>query len=208
MPMEDRYNVECCDFIHIHKGSGGKGAPGAAGEDTLYDLTELFRIFADSTRVRILYVLLESEMCVCDIADLLGLTQSAISHQLRALKTPVWSPPAGRKTVFYALADDHVKTIIDQGLEHVSSDPCQHEFYGKQEEPIMKKAFQTHRPGLCQLRRQNGDGHQKIDGVSDASVSFLTQKMTIDADEARFDDIMRQVVAVCKKVEPDCVIHL
>ena len=49
---------------------------------------------------------------------------------------------------------------------------------------------------------------KKIDGVSDASVSFLTQKMTIDADEARFDDIMRQVVAVCKKVEPDCVIHL
>ena len=91
------------------------------GEDTLYDLTELFRIFGDSTRVRILYVLFEAEMCVCDIAQLLGMTQSAISHQLRALKNVrlVKSRREG-KTVFYSLADDHVKTIIDQGLEHVS----------------------------------------------------------------------------------------
>ena len=90
------------------------------GEDTLYDLTELFRIFGDSTRVRILYVLFEAEMCVCDIAQLLGMTQSAISHQLRALKNVrlVKSRREG-KTVFYSLADDHVKTIIDQGLEHV-----------------------------------------------------------------------------------------
>ena len=91
------------------------------GEDTLYDLTELFRIFGDSTRIRILYVLFESEMCVCDIAALLGMTQSAISHQLRALKNArLVSSRREGKTVFYALADDHVKTIIDQGLEHVS----------------------------------------------------------------------------------------
>ena len=91
------------------------------GEDTLYDLTELFRIFGDSTRVRILYVLFEAEMCVCDIAALLGMTQSAISHQLRALKSArlVKSRREG-KTVFYSLADDHVKAIINQGLEHVS----------------------------------------------------------------------------------------
>ena len=90
------------------------------GEDTLYDLSELFRIFGDSTRIRILYVLFESEMCVCDIAALLGMTQSAISHQLRALKNArlVKARREG-KTVFYALADDHVKTIINQGLEHV-----------------------------------------------------------------------------------------
>lgn len=65
-------------------------------EDILYDLTELFRLFGDSTRLRILYVLFESELCVCDIAVLLGLTQSAISHQLRALKSAVWSNPAGK----------------------------------------------------------------------------------------------------------------
>ena len=119
--MEDRYNVECCDFIHAHEEIVEKVRDKIPGEDTLYDLTELFRIFADSTRIRILYVLLESEMCVCDIAALLGMTQSAISHQLRALKNArlVKSRREG-KTVFYALADDHVKTIIDQGLEHVS----------------------------------------------------------------------------------------
>nr|WP_326126813.1 metalloregulator ArsR/SmtB family transcription factor [uncultured Oscillibacter sp.] len=119
--MEDRYNVECCDFIHAHEEIVEKVRERLPGEDTLYDLTELFRIFGDSTRIRILYVLFEAEMCVCDIAALLGMTQSAISHQLRALKNArlVKSRREG-KTVFYALADDHVKTIIDQGLEHVS----------------------------------------------------------------------------------------
>ena len=119
--MEDRYNVECCDFIHAHKGIVEQVRKTLPGEDTLYDLTELFRIFADSTRVRILYVLFESEMCVCDIAALLGMTQSAISHQLRALKNArlVKSRRDG-KTVFYSLADEHVKTILDQGIEHVT----------------------------------------------------------------------------------------
>ena len=119
--MEDRYNVECCDFIHAHEDIVEKVRQVMPGEDTLYDLTELFRIFADSTRVRILYVLFESEMCVCDIAALLGMTQSAISHQLRALKNArlVKSRRDG-KTVFYSLADEHVKTILDQGIEHVT----------------------------------------------------------------------------------------
>ncbi len=119
--MEDRYNVECCDFIHAHEEIVEKVRGQLPGEDTLYDLTELFRIFGDSTRIRILYVLFEAEMCVCDIAALLGMTQSAISHQLRALKNArlVKSRREG-KTVFYSLADNHVKTIIDQGLEHVS----------------------------------------------------------------------------------------
>ena len=119
--MEDRYNVECCDLICTHEEVVKRVREGMPDEDTLYDLTELFRIFADSTRVRILYVLFESEMCVCDIAALLGMTQSAISHQLRALKNArlVKSRRDG-KTVFYALADEHVKTILDQGIEHVT----------------------------------------------------------------------------------------
>ena len=118
--MGDHYTVECCDFIHAHEDVVARVRQEMPGEDTLYDLTELFRIFGDSTRVRILYVLFEAEMCVCDIAQLLGMTQSAISHQLRALKN-VRLVKARRegKTVFYALADDHVKTIINQGLEHV-----------------------------------------------------------------------------------------
>ncbi|WP_295586345.1 helix-turn-helix transcriptional regulator [uncultured Oscillibacter sp.] len=119
--MEDRYNVECCDFIHAHEEIVEKVRSKMPGEDTLYDLTELFRIFGDSTRVRILYVLLESEMCVCDLAALLGMTQSAISHQLRALKNArLVKARRDGKTVFYALADQHVKAILDQGLEHVS----------------------------------------------------------------------------------------
>ena len=118
--MEDRYNVECCEFMHAHDEIVEREQKEMPGEDTLYDLTELFRIFGDSTRIRILYVLFEAEMCVCDIAALLGMTQSAISHQLKALKNArlVKSRRDG-KTVFYSLADDHVKTIIDQGLEHI-----------------------------------------------------------------------------------------
>lgn len=118
--MGDRYDVECCDFLHAHEDLVKTVRENFPGEDTLYDLTELFRIFGDSTRIRILYVLFESEMCVCDIAALLGLTQSAISHQLRALKgARLVKARREGKTVFYSLADDHVKTMIDQGLEHV-----------------------------------------------------------------------------------------
>ena len=86
-----------------------------------FDLAELFKIFGDSTRIRILYVLFEAEVCVCDIAELLGMTQSAISHQLRLLKQAklVRSRREG-KTVYYALADDHVRTILGQGMDHVN----------------------------------------------------------------------------------------
>ena len=118
--MEDRYNVECCDFIHAHEDIVEKVRRELPGEDTLYDLTELFRIFGDSTRVRILYVLFEAEMCVCDIAALLGMTQSAISHQLRALKqAKLVKYRREGKTIFYSLADDHVVTILAQGMEHI-----------------------------------------------------------------------------------------
>ena len=118
--MEDRYNVECCELIHAHREIVESVQKELPGEDTLYDLTELFRIFGDSTRIRILYALFEAELCVCDIAALLGMTQSAISHQLKALKNArLVKPRREGKTVFYSLADDHVKTIIDQGLEHI-----------------------------------------------------------------------------------------
>jgi len=88
--------------------------------EELYDLAELFKVFGDSTRIRILYALFEQEMCVCDIAQVLNMTQSAISHQLRILKQNrlVKSRREG-KTVFYSLADDHVTTIINQGIDHI-----------------------------------------------------------------------------------------
>ena len=84
------------------------------------ELAELFKVFGDSTRIRILYVLSESEMCVCDLATILGMTQSAISHQLRALKqSKLVKCRRDGKSVFYALSDGHVKTILQQGLEHI-----------------------------------------------------------------------------------------
>ena len=90
-------------------------------EETLFDLTELFKVFGDSTRIKILYVLFEAEMCVCDIAQLLGMTQSAISHQLQVLKkSKLVKYRRDGKTVFYSLADDHVRSILDQGMEHVA----------------------------------------------------------------------------------------
>lgn len=89
-------------------------------DEVLYDLAELFKIFGDSTRVKLLYILSVSEMCVQDLAQLLGVTQSAVSHQLRALKaSKLVRYRREGKTIFYALADGHVRTIIDQGLEHV-----------------------------------------------------------------------------------------
>ena len=118
--MNENNQVECCELLSTHEEIVEKVRREMPDEDTLYNLTELFRVFGDSTRMRILYVLFASEMCVCDIAALLGISQSAISHQLRALKnTRLVKSRREGKTVFYSLADDHVKTIIDQGLEHV-----------------------------------------------------------------------------------------
>lgn len=113
-------DIERCDFIHAHSdiiNSVNKLMP---EEETLYDLAELFKVFGDSTRIKILYVLFESEMCVCDIAQILNMTQSAISHQLRVLKqSRLVKFRRSGKTVFYSLADDHVRSIIDQGMNHI-----------------------------------------------------------------------------------------
>lgn len=89
-------------------------------ENELYDLAELFKVFGDSTRIRILFVLFEAEVCVCDLAAVLNMTQSAVSHQLKILKVNklVKSRRDG-KQVFYSLADEHVRTIIAQGREHI-----------------------------------------------------------------------------------------
>lgn len=113
-------DVERCEYIHVHEQLVEKVNETMPDDETLYDLADLFRIFADSTRIKILYVLFESEMCVCDIAQLLGMTQSAISHQLRSLKqSKLVKYRREGKTVFYSLADGHVRTILDQGMEHI-----------------------------------------------------------------------------------------
>ena len=117
MAMND---VECCDFYQVHEDVVKAVTAKMPDEDELYDLAEIFKVFGDSTRIKILYVLFESEMCVCDIAQLLNMNQSAISQQLKILKQSrlVKSRREG-KAVFYSLADGHVRTIINQGLEHI-----------------------------------------------------------------------------------------
>ena len=89
-------------------------------EEELYDLADLFKVFADSTRIRILFVLFESEVCVCDLAKVLNMTQSAVSHQLRILKqNKLVKNRREGKSIFYSLADDHVRMIISMGREHI-----------------------------------------------------------------------------------------
>ncbi|MBO5214143.1 MAG: helix-turn-helix transcriptional regulator [Clostridia bacterium] len=111
---------ETCEYMHVHPDVIEKVRAEMPPEETLYDLAELYKVFGDSTRIKILYVLFEAEVCVCDIAQCLNMTISAISHQLRVLKQSrlVKSRREG-KTVFYSLADDHVRTIIGQGMDHI-----------------------------------------------------------------------------------------
>ena len=117
--MEEKITPSC-DYMHVHRELVEQVNAHMPNEDLLIDLAELYRVFGDSTRIRILYALFESEMCVCDIAQVLGMSISAISHQLRVLKQArLVKYRREGKTVFYALSDDHVRSIINQGLEHV-----------------------------------------------------------------------------------------
>jgi DNA-binding transcriptional ArsR family regulator len=112
--------IKKCDSTIIHEDVVNKVKENMPPEESLYNLAELFKVFGDSTRIRILYALSASDMCVCDIAALLDMSQSAISHQLRILKQArlVKYRKEG-KVVYYSLDDDHVNQIFAQGLEHV-----------------------------------------------------------------------------------------
>ena len=118
--MSENKAADCCEGDCIHENLLKIVNEKMPAETELYDLSELFKVFGDSTRIRILFVLFEAEVCVCDLANALNMTQSAISHQLRILKANklVKSRREG-KSVFYSLSDDHVRTIIAMGLEHI-----------------------------------------------------------------------------------------
>ena len=112
--------MEKCECGDLHPDVVERITEKMPSESDLCDLSEFFRVFGDSTRIKILYVLFESEMCVCDIARLLNMTQSAISHQLRVLKQArLVSSRREGKTIYYSLCDDHVKTIFYHAMEHV-----------------------------------------------------------------------------------------
>lgn len=120
--MSEKFNsIERCDCNVIHEDIVNQVRDKMPQEESLYDLAELFKVFGDSTRIRILWALNEAEMCVCDIAVLLNMTQSAISHQLRVLRqaTLVKNRKEG-KVVYYSLDDNHIKHIFDQGLIHIN----------------------------------------------------------------------------------------
>lgn len=112
--------TECCEAVEVHEELLNIVNETMPEETKLYDLAELFKVFGDSTRIRILFVLFEAEVCVCDLAEVLNMTQSAISHQLKILRQNklVKSRREG-KSIFYSLADEHVRTIIAQGCEHL-----------------------------------------------------------------------------------------
>ena len=115
--------VEICDCCEVHENLLQIVNETILEENELYDLAELFKVFGDSTRIRILFVLFEAEVCVCDLAKALNMTQSAISHQLRILKqNKLVKSRRDGKSIFYSLADEHVRTIIDQGREHIEED--------------------------------------------------------------------------------------
>lgn len=114
---EDMYR---CDCNIIHEGVIEKVKSNMPKEDSLMNLADAFKVFSDSTRLKILCALLQEEMCVCDISALLGMSKSAVSHQLRVLKqTNLVKNRRSGKEVYYSIADKHVETIINNGMEHV-----------------------------------------------------------------------------------------
>lgn len=111
---------ECTAHEHDHTKLREDIFNAMLSDDEFFATADLFKMFGDSTRLKILYVLLEGEVCVCDIAKLINMTQSAVSHQLRVLKSSkLIKYRKEGKTVYYSLADTHVKTILSQGIEHI-----------------------------------------------------------------------------------------
>ena len=118
--MDFEQKFEKCDETEVHEEILSVVKTKLPEEEHMYDLAELFKVFGDSTRIKILFVLAEAEVCVCDLAAMLNMTSSAISHQLNILKrTKLIKSKRDGKSVFYSLADNHVRTILSQGMEHI-----------------------------------------------------------------------------------------
>ncbi len=121
-------NTEICDCEIIHEDIVKKVKSVFPKDEKLFDLADFYKIFGDTTRVKILYALDKSELCVCDISALLGMSVSAVSHQLRALRdSNLVRTKRDGKIVYYSLADEHVKSILECGLEHIEEKEKDHE---------------------------------------------------------------------------------
>jgi len=117
---KNELNIEKCNCNVIHEDVVDKVKKALPEDEVLYDLAELFKAFGDSTRVKIICALFESDMCVCDLPAILGVSQSAVSHQLRTLKSArlVKFRREG-KVIYYSLDDEHIKHIFDEGFSHI-----------------------------------------------------------------------------------------
>lgn len=116
-------DIPHCEFMHAHPDTIEKIKANMPDDDALIDVAELFKVFGDSTRIKILSALSGGELCVCDISTAVGMTSSAVSHQLKILKNAeLVSFRREGKTVFYSLADGHVNTILKQGFEHINEE--------------------------------------------------------------------------------------
>ena len=114
-------NIETCESEIIHEDTVKKVKATFPKDEMIFDLADFYKIFGDTTRVKILYALDKSELCVCDISALLGMSVSAVSHQLRALReSDLVRTKRDGKVIYYSLADEHVKSILECGIEHIS----------------------------------------------------------------------------------------
>ena len=119
--MSDIKHSDVCGETNVHPALLTEVREKMPDDEKIFDLAELFKIFGDSTRMKILFVLFEAEVCTCDLAEVLKMTSSAISHQLNVLKrAKLVKCRREGKAVFYSLADEHVRTIISVALEHIN----------------------------------------------------------------------------------------
>ncbi len=117
--FQDNSDLECED-IQVHSDVVNEVTHNMPDDEMLYDLAEFFKVFADSTRIKIIYALSKSELCVCDISEILNVSQSAVSHQLRMLKQmKLVKYRREGKSIFYSLSDEHIEDIFNKGMEHI-----------------------------------------------------------------------------------------
>lgn len=117
--FQDNSDLEC-ETIQVHSDVVNEVTHNMPDDEMLYDLAEFFKVFADSTRIKIIYALSKSEMCVCDISEILNVSQSAVSHQLRMLKQmKLVKYRREGKSIFYSLSDEHIEDIFNKGMEHI-----------------------------------------------------------------------------------------
>ena len=118
--MNEEKTIAVCEEPSVHKDVVAEVLEQLPDDEILYDLADFFKTFGDTTRIKILYVLMQTEMCVCDISEVLGVSQSAVSHQLKALKlAKLVKYRRDGKSILYSLDDEHVRTVISQGIDHI-----------------------------------------------------------------------------------------